>query len=70
MNKPTETQRKARTRNWHLKQLRAYFHLCPPPVSPSARKTIRQIIDGEILRLGGESEIKRQEELRKDLEVI
>lgn len=59
---PTERQKAACTRNWKLRQLRAYFHLCPCHMTPLAKESIQQLVDDEIIRLGGESEIKRVEE--------
>jgi hypothetical protein len=59
--KPTAKQVQARQRNWHLKQLRAFFHLIPPAVPYDTKVQLRYIIDCEITRLGGESEIKRQD---------
>lgn len=44
----TEKQIKARTRNWQIRQLRAYYHLMPPCVRPEARKRIHEIIDKEL----------------------
>ncbi len=66
--KPTKKQEAAWKRNWHVRQLRAFFHLVPPPVSPVVRKQIKELVDGELLRLGAESEILREEERARDLE--
>jgi hypothetical protein len=66
--KPTKKQTLARTHNWHIKQLRAFFHIIPPPVSPAVRNTIRQLIDEEIIRLGAESEILREEKRKHEYE--
>lgn len=64
---PTEKQRAARTRNWHVKQLRAYYHLCPPPVTSWTRLKIQRLIDEELKRLGAESETKRSEQKMREL---
>ncbi len=66
--KPTNKQAIAWKRNWHIRQLRAFFHLVPPPVSPVVKKQIQQLVDSEIMRLGAESEILREESRGRDLE--
>lgn len=50
----------ARSRNWYIKKLRAYFHLCP--IREGERgKQIQKLIDAEIVSMGAESEVKRHE---------
>lgn len=64
---PTEKQIKACERNWYIRKLRAYFHLCP--IREGERgKQIQALIDKELISLGAESEIARQEQRYKDLE--
>lgn len=65
---PTEKQIKARSRNWHIKQLRAFYYLIPPPVSKRSRLKIQSIVDHELEFLGAESETKRSEERYKKME--
>lgn len=60
---PTEKQIKARTRNWRVKQLRAYYHLIPPGVSKEGRKKLQAIIDEELEKLEAEPETKRRARL-------
>jgi len=59
--KPTEKQEAAWRRNWYIRRLRAYFHLCP--IYGLAGKSIR-----ELIRLGAESEILREKKKKKELE--
>lgn len=66
--KPTTKQTEARTRNWHIRQLRAFFHLVPPPVPLESRIKIQQLIDEQIVALGAESELQRQ--MKRDRELI
>lgn len=58
----------ARERNWKIKQLRAYFHLVPPPVSPHIRQRIQKLINAEIVKLGAESELLREKKRKERLE--
>lgn len=67
MKPPTTKQQEARTRNWHIRQLRAFYHLCPPPVLPSVRKKIQKLVDGELKRLRAESETERVENRLQEL---
>ena len=63
---PTEKQIQSRTRSWHIRQLRAFFHMIPSPVSSEAVNKIQEIIDSEIVRLGAESEIVREHKRRRE----
>ena len=64
----TKLQVEARTRNWHIMQLRAFFHLVPPPVPLETRIKIQQLIDEQIVALGAESELERQ--MKRDRELM
>lgn len=56
--KPSSTkQNRARERNWYIRKLRAYFHLCP--IFEGRGKQIQALIDEELISIGAESEIER-----------
>jgi hypothetical protein len=57
---PTKKQVDARERNWYIRKLRAYFHLCP--IRNVRGEKIQKLIDLEITSLEAESEIKREEQ--------
>lgn len=57
---PTQSQNEARSRNWEIRKLRAYFHLCP--IRSKRGKQIQALIDKELVRLGAESEIEREKQ--------
>ncbi len=61
----TDKQAAAQTRNWRIRRLRAYFHLCP--LFGEARAKIQELIDFEIISLGAESEILREAKRLKEL---
>lgn len=68
--KSTNKQEKARTRNWHIRCLRAYYHNCSVQ-DHDTKLAVKALIDKELERLGAESEtarvVKREEELMKEL---
>lgn len=65
---PTQKQRDAWNRNWHIRQLRAFFHSIPPPVPPDVRIRIQRLIDDCLVRqLGAESEIERERERERKM---
>lgn len=65
----TQAQIDARNRNWYIRKLRAYFHLCP--IREGERgKQIQAIVDAEIISLGAESEIEREAKRAKEWEKL
>lgn len=63
---PSWKQIKARERNWYIRKLRAYFHLCP--ILGKEGEKIRRIIDREIRRVKAEPEGKRAKHRQKEFE--
>lgn len=55
---PSKKQDEARSRNWYIRKLRAYFHLCPIREGDRG-KQIQSLIDQELISIGAESEIVR-----------
>lgn len=59
MKQPTEAQRAARTRNWAIRKLRAYYHLCPAEMGNDRARQIKDLVDQALVAMGAEAETPR-----------